>query len=88
MLVQLGIKRDGLENATTNPQVCKCAMSMQRAGIGPSWLPRTMGGRQSPPPRGPENFTTGNAEPHARAMRMIVVLKTTPCRVMRTLLAT
>jgi hypothetical protein len=47
-----------------------------------------MGGRQSPPPRGPENFTIGKAELRARVMRMIVVLKTTPCRVIRTLLVT
>jgi hypothetical protein len=47
-----------------------------------------MGGQQSPPPLGPENFTTGKAEPRARAMRMIVMLKTTPCRVIRTRLVT
>jgi hypothetical protein len=47
-----------------------------------------MGGRQSPPPRGPENFTTGTREPRVQAIRMIVVLKATPCHDIRTLLMT
>jgi hypothetical protein len=57
VLVRLMNKRDGLGNATLNPQVLKCGMNMRRATIGLSWLPRTMGDRPSPLPRGPENFT-------------------------------